>query len=131
MIQRQCGSTLTLLSHNLQYRYRKRHRTCNRSDRTGDGLTAQATGETTADATNSAPTNTETIGSGLRDVPPVKDSTTSLTGQHALNVALLPLSDWPDCHPKAIECARVLKVALTFIQRDPTLPVSEEIRAAL
>jgi hypothetical protein len=88
--------------------------------------TAQATGQT------AQPSATKKISnSGLRAVSPVRNKTTSLTGQHALNVALLPLSDWSDCHPKAIECARVLKVALTFIQRDPALPVSEDIGITL
>jgi hypothetical protein len=63
-------------------------------------------------------------------VSPIRDTSTSLTGEHALAVALLPLSDLSDCHPKAIECARVLKVALTFIERDKTTPANEEVGAA-
>ena len=76
--------------------------------------TVPATDQTVTATTNLAATTKKISSAGLRAVSPVRDHAASLTGQHALNVALLPLSDWSDCHPKAIECVRVLKVALTL-----------------
>jgi type IV secretory pathway VirB6-like protein len=56
--------------------------------------TAQATGQTATATPNLAATTKKISGAGLRAVSPVRDHATSLTGQHALNVALLPLSDY-------------------------------------
>jgi len=70
-------------------------------------------------------------GAGSRSVSPIKDRETSLARQHALDMTLLPIPDWSDCHPRAIKCAHVLKVSLDFIERDMKLPVSDEVGIAL
>jgi hypothetical protein len=56
--------------------------------------TAPATGQTATATPNLAATTKKISGAGLRAVSPMRDHATSLTGHHALNVALLPLSDY-------------------------------------
>jgi hypothetical protein len=56
--------------------------------------TAPATGQTATATPNLAGTTKKISGAGLRAVSPVRDHATSLMGQHALNVTLLPLSDY-------------------------------------